>query len=79
MLIKVYSTPTCPYCKMLRELLKRNNIKFEEIDVAANKDAAVEIVARSGQRSIPVIDIDGTIIVGYDEAAIKERLNSIQK
>jgi len=64
---------------MLRELLKRNNIKFEEIDVAANKDAAVEIVARSGQRSIPVIDIDGTIIVGYDEAAIKERLNSIQK
>ena len=77
--IKVYSTPTCPYCTMLKEFLKRNNIEFEEIDVAANRDAAVEMIAKSGQMGVPVIDIDGTMIIGYNEAAIRERLNSIQK
>jgi len=79
LLIKVYSTPTCPYCNMLKEFLKRNNIEFEEIDVAANRDAAVEMIAKSGQIGVPVIDIEGRIIIGYNEAAIRERLNSIQK
>jgi len=77
--IKVYSTPTCPYCTMLKEFLKRYNVEFEEIDVAANRDAALEMIAKSGQMGVPVIDIDGTIIIGYNEAAIRERLNSIQK
>jgi len=77
--IKVYSTPTCPYCNMLKEFLRRNNIEFEEIDVAANRDAAVEMIAKSGQMGVPVIDIDGTVVIGYNEAAIRERLNSIQK
>ena len=77
--IKVYSTPTCPYCSMLKEFLRRNNIEFEEIDVAANRDAAVEMIAKSGQMGVPVIDIDGTVVIGYNEAAIRERLNSIQK
>ena len=79
MLIKVYFTPTCPYCTMLKEFLKRNNIEFEEIDVATSRDAAVEMIAKSGQMGVPVIDIDGTMIIGYNEAAIRERLNSIQK
>jgi len=79
LLIKVYFTPTCPYCTMLKEFLKRNNIEFEEIDVATSRDAAVEMIAKSGQMGVPVIDIDGTIIVGYNEAAVRERLNSIQK
>ena len=77
--VRVYFTPTCPYCTMLKEFLKRNNIEFEEMDVAANRDAAVEMIAKSGQMGVPVIDIEGTIIVGYNEAAIRERLNSIQK
>jgi len=77
--IKLYSSPTCPYCTVLREFLKRSNIEFEEIDVASNRDAAVEMIAKSGQMGVPVIDIDGTIIIGYNEAAIRERLNSIQK
>ena len=77
--IKVYSSPTCPYCTMLKEFLKRRNIEFEEIDVAANREAAVEMIAKSGQMGVPVVDIDGTIIIGYNEAAIRERLNSIQK
>lgn len=77
--IKVYTTPTCPYCTILKEFLKRNNVEFEEIDVAANRDAAVEMIAKSGQLGVPVIDIDGTIVIGYNETAIRERLNSIQK
>jgi glutaredoxin 3 len=77
--IKVYSTPTCPYCTMLREFLKRSNVEFEEVDVAANREAAVEMIAKSGQIGVPVVDVDGTIIIGYNEAAIRERLNSIQK
>ena len=77
--IKVYSTPTCPYCSMLKEFLRRNNIEFEEIDVAANRDAAVEMIAKSGQMGVPVIDIDGTVVIGFNEAAIRGRLNSIQK
>lgn len=79
MAIKLYSTPTCPYCTMLREFLKRNNIEFEEIDVASNREAAVEMIAKTGQIGVPVIDIDGTIIIGYNEVAIRGRLNSIQK
>jgi len=75
--IKVYSTPTCPYCTMLKEFLNRNNVEFEEIDVASNSDAAVEMIVKSGQKSVPVLDIDGTIIIGYNETAIRERLNSI--
>lgn len=77
--IKVYTTPACPYCTILKEFLKRNNVEFEEIDVAANRDAAVEMIAKSGQMGVPVIDIDGTIVIGYNETAIRERLNSIQK
>ena len=77
MTIKVYSTPTCPYCTMLKEFLNRNNVEFEEIDVASNSDAAVEMIVKSGQKSVPVLDIDGTIIIGYNETAIRERLNSI--
>ena len=64
---------------MLKEFLKRHNIEFEEIDVAANREAAVEMIVKSGQIGVPVVDIDGTIIVGYNEAAVRERLNSIQK
>jgi len=77
--IKVYTTPACPYCTILKEFLKRNNVEFEEIDVAANRDAALEMIAKSGQIGVPVIDIDGTIVIGYNETAIRERLNSIQK
>ncbi len=73
--IKVYSTPTCPYCRMVKDFLKQNKIEFEDIDVAADVEAAKEMVAKSGQMAVPVLDIDGTIIVGADLRAIKRALN----
>ena len=72
--VTVYSTPTCPYCKIAKEFLKQNNIEFKDIDVAADKAAADDMVKKSGQMGVPVLDIDGTIIVGADKPAIKKAL-----
>ena len=70
----VYSTSTCPYCNKLKSFLKENNIPFENIDVGENREAAKEMVQKSGQMGVPVIDIDGEIIVGFDKPAITKAL-----
>lgn len=72
--VKVYSTATCPYCKMAKDFLAQNNVPFEAVDVGQDKAAAKEMVEKSGQMSVPVIDIDGKIIVGFDKKAISEEL-----
>ena len=72
--VKVYSTPTCPYCKMTKDFLKKNNVKFEDIDVSKDQKAAHEMVHKSGQMGVPVIEINGKIIVGYNITALKEAL-----
>ena len=72
--VKVYSTPTCPYCKMAKQFLTENNIEFENIDVAANQAATQEMIAKSGQMGVPVLIIDGKVIVGFDKGKIKKLL-----
>lgn len=74
MKVKVYSTPTCPWCVKVKEFLKENKIEFQDINVAADQKAANEMTEKSGQMGVPVIDIDGEIIVGYDVAKIKKAL-----
>jgi len=76
MTVKVYSTPTCPYCKLAKDYLKEKAIAFEDIDVAANSDAAQEMVKKSGQMGVPVLEINGQIIVGWNKSAIEEALAS---
>ncbi|PIW67116.1 MAG: NrdH-redoxin [Candidatus Omnitrophica bacterium CG12_big_fil_rev_8_21_14_0_65_42_8] len=73
--VKVYSTSTCPYCVMAKEFLKKNNIQFENIDVGINRQASQEMMDKSGQMGVPVLDIDGQIIVGFDKDAISKALN----
>lgn len=73
-MIKVYSTPTCPYCVTLKNFLKERDIQFEDIDVAQNGLAAKEMIDKSGQMGVPVVDIDGEIIVGFDQERIKKLL-----
>jgi glutaredoxin-like YruB-family protein len=73
--VKVYSTPTCPFCKMAEDFLKENNIEFEHIDVSQDRKKAREMIEKSGQMGVPVIEIDGKIIVGFDKGAIKKELN----
>lgn len=75
MKVTVYSTPTCPYCKQAKEFFNENNIEFEDIDVAEYNDAAKEMVEKSGQMGVPVIDIDGEIIVGFNKDKLKEKLD----
>lgn len=72
--VKVYSTQTCPYCHAAKDFLKENKIAFEDIDVSKDHDAAQEMIEKSGQMGVPVIDINGTIIVGFDKAAMKKAL-----
>jgi glutaredoxin-like YruB-family protein len=72
--VKVYSTPTCPYCKIAKSFLQENKIEFEDIDVSVNQAAAQEMISKSGQMGVPVIDIDGQIIVGFDKRRIMSAL-----
>lgn len=72
--VKVYSTPTCPYCIRAKQFLKDQNIPFEDIDVSTNETAAEEMIQRSGQMGVPVLDIDGEIIIGFDKPKIAQAL-----
>ena len=69
--VKVYSSPTCPWCMRVKQFLKDNNILFEDLDVSQNQPAAEEMIQKSGQMGVPVLDIDGNIIVGFEKEKIK--------
>lgn len=73
--VRVFSTPTCPYCIALKNHLKEHDIIFEDIDVAQNLIAQKEMIDRSGQYGVPVVDIEGEIIVGFNQ----ERINQLLK
>jgi len=70
----VYSTEWCPWCHKAKDWLKKNNVKYEERDPEKNPAYAEELVQKSGQSGIPVIDIDGNVIVGFNEAEMKKLL-----
>ena len=72
--VKVYSTPTCPYCIQLKGFLDDNSIKYENIDVSKDQLGAQEMTDKSGQMGVPVTDIDGTIIVGFSKDELKTAL-----
>jgi glutaredoxin-like YruB-family protein len=72
--VLVYSTPTCPYCHQLKDYLKEKGVPFTDFDVAADSAKAQEMIDKSGQMGVPVVDIDGKIIVGFDKAAIDQDL-----
>jgi len=73
--IRVFSTPTCPYCVTLKEFLKEKGFEFENIDVSQDQKALDEMVEKSGQMGVPVIDIGGQFIIGFDREKIDKLLN----
>ncbi|MDO8663788.1 MAG: glutaredoxin domain-containing protein [Candidatus Wildermuthbacteria bacterium] len=75
MQIKVFSTPTCPYCVTLKEFLKEKGFQFADIDVSKDEKELEEMIKKSGQMGVPVIDIDGNIVVGFDRDKIVKLLN----
>lgn len=72
--IKIYTTPSCPYCVAVKQFLKERNFEFEEIDVSQDEKAAEEMVQKSGQMGVPVVEIDSQIIVGFDRELIEKAL-----
>lgn len=74
MSVTVYTTPTCPYCAMTKEFLDKNKVKYTKVDVAADPKKAREMIDKSGQMGVPVIDANGTLIIGFDEGKLKETL-----
>lgn len=74
MSVTVYSTPTCPFCKQVKTFLLEYKIDFTDIDVMAHQDKAREMIQKSGQMGVPVIDIDGQVVIGFDQKKLKELL-----
>mgnify|MGYP002641432717 CR=1 FL=1 len=72
--VKVYSTPTCPWCIKVKDFLKEKGIEYEDIDVASNEEARKEMIEKSGQMGVPVLDVKGKVIVGFDADAIIKAL-----
>ncbi|WP_066871147.1 glutaredoxin family protein [Clostridium mediterraneense] len=75
-MIKVYSTPICPWCDKAKQYLKKMDVDFTEYNVQEDLQAREEMVSKSKQMGVPVLDINGTIIVGFDKEAINEALNN---
>lgn len=71
----VYSTPTCPYCTMVKQYLKSKNIPFTDYNVASDIEARNAMVQKSGQLGVPVIEIDGQIVVGFNRNKLDELLS----
>jgi glutaredoxin-like YruB-family protein len=74
--VKVYSTPTCPWCKKAKAFLKEKNVEFEDFDVSTDHKAQHEMIEKSGQMGVPVLDVKGTIVVGFDQDAIEKALEA---
>lgn len=72
--VTIYTTPTCGYCKAAKEYFKENNIDYSEKDVSTDDKAREDMITKSGQMGVPVIDIDGTLTVGFDKPAIAKQL-----
>ena len=72
--VKVYSTGTCSFCLRLKQFLDENDVKYEHIDVAGDEKGLQEMQEKSGQMGVPVVDIEGQIIVGFEKDKISELL-----
>ncbi|MCX6788920.1 MAG: glutaredoxin family protein [bacterium] len=74
--VTVYSTPSCPYCVMAKNYFKKNGVEFNDIDVSIDTSAANEMVRKSGQMGVPVVEIDNQIVIGFQPDAFEELLSA---
>ncbi len=73
--VKVYSTPTCTYCVVLKKYLEGKDINYEEIDVSENEEEQKKMIEKTGQMGVPVVEIDDEVIIGFDKEKIEKALN----
>lgn len=74
--IRLYTTPTCPWCRKAKDYLNEKQAKYTEIDVSQDRDRLQEMVQLTGQRGVPVITIDNDVIVGFNQAQIDSKLGA---
>ncbi len=74
MAVTLYSTPSCSYCRLAKDWLRQKNVRFEEYNVAADPRRAEEMVRKSGQMGVPVLDVNGRIILGFNAAEMEKAL-----
>jgi glutaredoxin-like YruB-family protein len=72
--VKIYTTPTCPYCKMAKKFLNDKGVKYQEFNVAEDKAARKEMKDKCNSLGVPTICIDNEVLVGFNEAQLKEKL-----
>lgn len=72
--VRIYSTPTCVYCKLAKDFFKEHDIVYEEKDVSIDQEARQELIELSGQLGVPVITVDGEIIVGFNKEKLAKLL-----
>ena len=72
--VTIYTTPTCVYCRAAKEFFREHSVAYEEKDVAKDEQARNDMVKKSGMMAVPVIDIDGTIVIGFDRAKVSQLL-----
>ncbi len=75
MTVTIYSTPACTYCGSVKRYLREKKVNFKDIDVSRDQKAAQQMIKKSGQTGVPVIDIGGKIIIGFNKPAIDRALN----
>ncbi len=72
--VAIYSTPTCHFCNLAKDFFAEHNITYTAYDVSQDTERRNEMIEKSGQMGVPVIDIDGELTVGYDEETLKQKL-----
>jgi glutaredoxin-like YruB-family protein len=73
--VVIYTTSTCPFCKLAKSYFQKHDVKYEEKDVWSDTQGRQEMIDKSGQMGVPVIDIDGQIVIGFDETKLTELLH----
>lgn len=74
MIVKIYTTPVCAYCKMAKEYFASKNVKYEEVGLVGNTKAQQLVMSKTGMVAAPILEINGQFIVGFDRIKINEAL-----
>lgn len=75
--VKVYSTPACPYCRMVKDFLKDRGVDFEDIDISEDEEAVKELFLKSGRFDVPQTEINGKMILGFNKKALEKELEKL--
>ncbi|WP_026881844.1 glutaredoxin domain-containing protein [Clostridium akagii] len=76
-MVKIYSTPDCSWCKKTKSYLKSKNVEFVDVNVGADLEQREEMFKLSNQKAVPVLNVDGKIVLGFDKAKIDELIKDL--